>query len=187
MQRAIEHLGVGAEITADPARVRAAAHVVFPGQGHFGQAMAQLRATGLDRALRDVIEAGTPFTGICLGLQLLLASSDEAPGVAGLGVFAGGNVAFAPPRKVPQIGWNDVRLVGAGGALAAVGDAVHYYFVHSFHAQPSDRTLVVGEADYDGAFVAALQRDNVLAVQFHPEKSGRAGLALLRARLEGRC
>jgi imidazole glycerol phosphate synthase glutamine amidotransferase subunit len=185
--KAAEHLGFVVQITADPDVVRAADHVLFPGQGHFGQAMQRLRETGLDRVLRQVVEAGKPFTGICLGLQLLFESSDEAPGVPGLGLLRGTNVAFRAPQKVPQIGWNDVKIMRSGSPLDALPDGTHFYFVHSFHAVPTDRTVVVAEADYGAPFVAAVQHQNLFAAQFHPEKSGDAGLRLLAARLGAPC
>lgn len=179
--KALEHLGHAAVLTADAAHLRRAERVVFPGQGHFGQAMQRLRATGLDTVLREVVASQTPFLGICLGLQLLFEGSDEAPGVAGLGLLRGHCVRFEAPLRTPQVGWNPVHTVRAGSPHDAHADGGHFYFVHSYHAQASDRDDVVAEADYGGRFVASVQRDHVFAVQFHPEKSGEAGLSLLRA------
>lgn len=183
VQKALAFVGAPAQLTADPAEIRAASRVVFPGQGHFGQAMAQLQQHGLDDVLREVVAAGTPFLGVCLGLQLLFEASDEAPGVAGLGILRGRCARFAPPRKVPQIGWNRVRATRPGSCLDPVlaADERHFYFVHSFHAVAADPLDVVGVADYDGAFTAAVQRGSLFAAQFHPEKSGQAGLDLLRS------
>ncbi len=181
--KAFEAIGVRTEITSDPQTILRAPVVIFPGQGHFGQAMERLRATGLDAVLLQVIAAGTPFLGICLGLQLLFEGSDEAPGVAGLGVLKGHCYAFAPPRKVPQIGWNEAQLVRHGSPMDAV-QGEFFYFVHSYHAVASDPTVVVAIADYDGPFTAAVRQGSVFAVQFHPEKSGVAGLQLLRACLQ---
>lgn len=181
--KAFEAIGVRTEITADPHTILRAPVVIFPGQGHFGQAMAQLRATGLDDTLRQVVANGTPFLGICLGLQLLFEGSDEAPGVAGLGVLKGHCVAFAPPRKVPQIGWNEVQIARNGSPLDNFGGE-YFYFVHSYHAVAADPTVVVATADYDGAFTAAVRQGSVFAMQFHPEKSGDVGLRLLRACLQ---
>ena len=187
VQKALTHLGRLSILTADPAQIRAADCVVFPGQGHFGQAMHRLRQTGLDRVLLETIHAGKPFVGICLGLQLLFDGSDEAPGVPGLGVLRGHCVAFKPPEKVPQIGWNSVRRVRQGTPLDAVANDAYFYFVHTYHAVATDAADVVGTADYGGDFTAAVQRDNLFAAQFHPEKSGDVGLALLARATELSC
>ena len=184
--KALVHLGLEARLTADPDLLRGADHVIFPGQGHFGQAMERLRQTGLDRVLLGIVERGVPFTGICLGLQLLFEGSDEAPGVQGLGVLRGHCVAFAPPRKVPQIGWNAVRVLREGSPMDGVAAGEHFYFVHTYHALAADLHDVVAVADYEGDFSAAVQKDNVFAAQFHPEKSGGAGLSLLQACVGGR-
>jgi glutamine amidotransferase len=196
VRKALAHLGAAAVVTAEPQAIAAAPLVVFPGQGHFGQSMASLRAAGLDEVLRDVVAGGRPFFGICLGLQLLFEGSDEAPGVAGLGLLRGRCRRFEPPLRVPHIGWNAVRqpvppAPDPGAAPApwgALPDGEHVYFVHSYHAvaaEPADVALVSDYAQHrDGprqTFVAAVQRDNLLAAQFHPEKSGAAGLALWRA------
>lgn len=187
VQKALSHLGRASVLTADPAQLRRASCVVFPGQGHFGQAMARLEATGLDTILREIIASGTPFVGICLGLQLLFEASDEAPGVAGLGALPGRCVAFAAPLKIPQIGWNQVHRTRGGSAMDAVADAQFFYFVHTYHAIAADPQDVVATADYGGPFTAAVQRDNIFAAQFHPEKSGQIGLELLKAATERAC
>ena len=190
-------------VTSDAEVVRHADRVVVPGQGAFadcGRALS-LRAP-LGRAIVDTIESGRPYLGICLGLQILFSHSEEAPGVPGLGLLAG-RVARIPDGlpdarggrlKVPHMGWNTVapaslsgrphRLLG--GANAALhnpaGEPVPYYFVHSYHALPEDPSLVEARCDFgDLALVAAVARRNIFAVQFHPEKSQRAGLALLSA------
>jgi glutamine amidotransferase len=143
--------------------------------------MQRLTATGLDDVLRDVVAGGKPFLGICLGLQLLFEGSDEAAGVAGLGILRGRCVRFAGPLRTPQVGWNAVRRTAQGSPHDALGDGAHFYFVHSYHALASDPADVVAVADYGGPFVASVQRGQVFAAQFHPEKSGEAGLALIRA------
>ena len=181
VQKALQHLGRDAVLTADPAVLHAADCVVFPGQGHFGQAMERLTSTGLDAVLKRLIADGKPFVGICLGLQLLFDGSDEAPGVAGLGVLRGHCVAFAAPRKVPQIGWNGVHIAHPGSPMDAVTEGAHFYFVHTYHAVAADPADVVATADYDGPFTAAVARGNLFAAQFHPEKSGDVGLRLLDA------
>jgi glutamine amidotransferase len=187
VQKALSHIGRSAVLTADPAVLRSATCVVFPGQGHFGQAMARLQSTGLDGVLREIIATGTPFVGICLGLQLLFEGSDEAPGVPGLGALPGRCVAFKEPLKIPQIGWNQVNRTRAGSAMDAVADNQFFYFVHTYHAMATDAQDVVATADYGGPFTAAVQRGNVFAAQFHPEKSGQIGLDLLKAATERAC
>ena len=187
VQKALAFVGAETQLTADADEIRAASHVVFPGQGHFGHAMARLRSTGLDAVLKDVVVAQTPFLGICLGLQLLFEGSDEAPGVAGLGLLPGRSVRFDAPRKVPQIGWNAVRVTQPGSCLDPVLAAGHhhFYFVHSYYVQAANPGDVVAVADYAGDFTAAVRHGSLFAAQFHPEKSGQAGLALLRSWLDG--
>ena len=144
--------------------------LVLPGVGAFGAVMSALRQDGLDRRLLDLMQAGTPFLGVCVGLQVLLDSSQESPGVAGLGVIPGTVVRYQAP-KVPQIGWNEVRSAQDSGFV---------YFVNSYYAVPDDPGAVWYEADYFGPFCAALRRDTVSAFQFHPEKSGAFGQGLMR-------
>ncbi len=191
VRRAIAHVGAEAQLTDDPQVLGRADLLVFPGQGHFGQAMARLRERGLEDVLRAHIDAGRPFVGICLGLQLLFERSEEAPGVAGLGILAGEVRRFAERDaegarvKIPQIGWNAVQRARARTPLDAVPDGTSFYFVHSYHVVPDDDSVVAGRATHGGPFVAAVVRDNVFAAQFHPEKSGEAGLRLWSAILEG--
>jgi len=185
--RAIERAGGSATITADPDALRRAPKVVVPGQGAFRDCgLALERGFGL--ALREVIQAGTPYLGICLGMQLLFERSAEAPGISGLGHFRGEVARFSPrlldPKgarlKVPQIGWNEVEASHA--CLPARG---WFYFAHSFVCVPEDQRLTVGRADYGGPFCAAVAKDNVFACQFHPEKSQEEGGRLLSRFVEG--
>lgn len=191
VRKAIALLGADAALTADPATLARASMLVFPGQGHFGQAMARLRARGLDEVLQAFVATGKPFVGICLGVQLLFDSSDEAPGVAGLGLLPGHVRRFAERGPdggrvtIPQIGWNRLELQRHGSPLDAIGDA-HVYFVHSYHVVPRETAVVTATAVHGERFVAAVQRDNLLAVQFHPEKSGAAGLQLWSSLLGSR-
>ncbi|HEY1692389.1 MAG TPA: imidazole glycerol phosphate synthase subunit HisH [Polyangiaceae bacterium] len=177
---------VDVEVTSDPHRIEAADRVVMPGQGGFGDCA---RALGgpIGEAVRGLLAKERPYLGICLGLQVLFASSEEAPGCAGLGVFEGevkrlpGGVdtTTGGALKVPHAGWNVVEPAGANAGLLA-GAPEHYYFVHGYAVLPHDRSLVAGTTDYGAPFVSAVARGNVFACQFHPEKSQRAGLALLR-------
>jgi glutamine amidotransferase len=178
--KALERLGAQVRVARAPEEMEGAAAVVLPGVGNFGEAMRRLGRQGLVGAVRDAAAAGRPVLGICLGLQLLFESSEESPGASGLGLLPGGVARLQTSRKLPQIGWNLVDW--APGPLApedAGAASSTYYFVHTFAAEPADPALVLGRADYGGAFCAAAGRGRVMGVQFHPEKSSRAGLALL--------
>lgn len=182
--RALEYLGHRWEITDRRERLRAAERVILPGVGAAGATMENLRALGLVDCLRDdVVGAGKPFLGICIGIQVLLERSEEDD-VACLGIIAGRAVRF--PRavdgralKVPQIGWNRVRQLKPHPVFAGVPDDTHFYFVNSYYPVPADPDVAIASSEYGVPFVAALARRNVLATQFHLEKSGRAGLRLL--------
>lgn len=185
------------ERTSDPDRVRTADKVVVPGQGAFRDCALALQQ-GMGEALRDRIAAGTPFLGICLGLQALFAESAEAEGAAGLGIFAGRSVrldagstdpATGQPIKIPHMGWNRLEIVrsGAGPLVACEGASVHVYFVHSYHAVPEDPTLIAAVTQHGPyRITAAIHRDNVTATQFHPEKSQEVGLKFLSAFLRAK-
>ena len=167
------------EITGDARKIREAGAVVFPGQGAAGQCMNNLRSTGLGEVVAERIASGRPFMGVCMGLQLLFEYLDES-NIAGLGVLAG-NVPRFPARpglKVPQIGWNSVRQIKDCPLWQDVPDNSYFYFVHSYYPNPagSIRDSVVGLTDYGFDFACAFARDNWMATQFHPEKSGQLGL-----------
>ena len=182
--RALEHLGHRCEITDRPEKVRAAERVILPGVGAAGATMENLRALGLDECLRnDVAKKGTPFLGICIGIQVLMEHSDEDGGVDCLGIVRGRVVRFpnsidGRPLKVPQIGWNRVHQERAHPIFAGVPDNTHVYFVNSYYPV-TDKSAVIGTSDYGVPFTAAIARDNVIATQFHLEKSGAAGLRML--------
>jgi glutamine amidotransferase len=193
VQRALEYVGAKSiEITRDPERVASADRVVFPGQGAFGDCVRALDADGsaLRQAINQVLVDSTPFLGICIGMQVLFESSDEAPGAVGLGHFDGA-VRRIPDGlvepdgaavKVPHMGWNLART--QPGYDRALGEDRWYYFVHSYHCVPRDPSVVAARSEHGVEFAAAVARDNVLAVQFHPEKSQRAGLSLLERWLD---
>lgn len=173
--------GVTVERTRDPDRVRAADKLVMPGQGGFKDCAAAFDV-GLGSAILESVRAGTPFFGICLGLQVLFEGSEEAPGVAGLGLFAGQvrHLERVPGLKIPHMGWNRLenRERSAGLGASALGE--WFYFDHSYHAVPDDASLVLGTVAYGpNQVTACVGRDNVFATQFHPEKSQHAGLDLL--------
>jgi imidazole glycerol-phosphate synthase subunit HisH len=171
--KALEAAGFAVRVASDPGACPEASLLVLPGQGHFGQVMAAFRASGFVERVLDHIQKGLPFLGICVGMQILYQESEEAPGVKGLGLFPGVVRRF-PRGRVPQMGWNRVRLEGPFASLSGR----HFYFANSFFGPLAPEALGVGE--YEGTpFAALLARENLLAPQFHPEKSGRAGLAFL--------
>jgi glutamine amidotransferase len=181
VQKAFERVGHAALITADPNRVAEAARVVLPGVGAFREAIAKLRSTGLDQPILQHIRAGKPFLGICLGLQLLFAKSYEDGEHDGLGVFPGKAMRFVlpPEYKVPHMGWNELRVRKPAPIFRNLPTPSWAYFVHSYYVAPQDPQLIAAETDYPTPFTAAIWRDNVMATQFHPEKSQGVGLAML--------
>lgn len=167
-------------VTSDPAVIRSAGKVVLPGVGAFGDCMANLNIYGLIDSIKAVAGSGTPFMGICLGLQLLFDGSEEAPGVPGLGILPGMvRKLVAPGLKIPHMGWNNLELKAASPLFAKLPPAPYVYFVHSYHAVPDSPAVVTAVTMYGGAVTAAVGSGNVQAVQFHPEKSSAAGLAIL--------
>ncbi|MDQ1468245.1 MAG: imidazole glycerol-phosphate synthase subunit HisH [Actinomycetota bacterium] len=176
---AFEHVGASVELTSDHARVREADAVVLPGVGAFPMAMEAVRRLGLDDLVRERHQAGVPILGICLGMQLLFESSTELGGAEGIGLLRGSVEPLdSAGLKIPQIGWNDVRW--RDGSVLGVGDHSAMYHVHSFAVNPADPDVVAGTATYGNDFVSAVEQDNLFGVQFHPEKSSRDGLQLLR-------
>lgn len=185
--RACRAAGAPVTATSDPDAVRRAERVIVPGVGHFGAARERLAATGLDAAVVEAAAAGRPVLGICLGLQLLLESSEEAPGMAGLGLLPGRVRHFTTTLPVPHVGWARVDLTAAGRAhpvLAGAPSTPHgtfYYHVHSYHPDDVAPDATLGVSEYGTAFPTIVGRDAILGVQFHPEKSQDAGRALLAA------
>ncbi len=175
---------VTVDVTRDPTHLRAADRLVVPGQGAFRDGMAALGGA-LGDAVREHLAAARPYLGICLGLQLLFEGSDEAPGCAGLGVLPGRVVRLRGgvdaltglPLKIPHVGWNTVDVARAG--VLPAGPACHFYFVHSYVAVPADGGVVAATTEYGERFASAIERGSLAATQFHPEKSGHAGIALL--------
>jgi glutamine amidotransferase len=177
VMKALTALGAVAQITEDPAVVRAADRVVLPGVGHF-RATVRLRETGMEDAAREAIAAGVPFLGICVGLQWLFEGSTEADTVPGLGVMRGCCTRFPDTHKVPHVGWNTLEAGFGSRLLAGLPPQAFVYYTHSYRAPLVDET--VGVTEYAGAFSGAVERGNLFGVQFHPEKSGEAGLQVLR-------
>jgi glutamine amidotransferase len=177
-QKALERVGADARLTADPAEIAEAAGVVLPGVGAFGRCMEALRDHGLDTIAVEAATSGRPFLGICVGMQLLYEGSEEDPGVAGLGVLPGMVRLLPDGVKRPQMQWNTLAVEGEPPLFAGLARPLWVYFVHSYAPEPSDD--VVATCDYGGPVVAAVARDGLWATQFHPEKSGAAGLSILR-------
>ncbi len=182
VKKAVEYAGGEAVVTADHETIRTADGIIFPGVGAFGDAMRQLEAKGLCGIIRECIESGRPFLGICLGMQMLFERSEEAPGVAGLGVLGGDIVRFAPDMglKVPHIGWNSIDYDRDCPLFAGLPEKPYVYFVHSYYLKAKDEGCVSARADYGHAFHAAVWRGSCFATQFHPEKSGQVGLTMLK-------
>ncbi len=181
---ACESLGLEAEITSDPDVIRGAERVIFPGVGAAGAAMGHLEELGLIETIRMVVDSGLPFLGICLGTQIILAHSEEDGGVDTIGLLEGNVRLFRPTDplvKVPQIGWNTVKQKKEHPIFDGIEDDSEFYFVHSFHPEPDIPESILGETEYAGVtFASVMGRNNLVATQFHPEKSGRVGLRLLK-------
>ena len=176
--RALEKVGARVDLTPDPERVLAADAVVLPGVGAFGDCMKKLRERGMDEACRETFRAGKPFLGVCVALQVVFEGSEESPGVEGLGLMPGRVVRFGRGGlKVPHIGWNELALARDHPVLRGL-DGEAFYFVHSYYPELEEARDLIGETEYGERFCSAAGRENLVAVQFHPEKSSRAGLRL---------
>ncbi len=179
-QKALEHVGADARLTADHELIAAADGVVLPGVGAFGACMTALRHADLETAALAAVDSGRPFLGICVGMQMLFGGSEEAPDVAGLGVIPG-EVRWIPAGpKIPQMQWNRLDVHHPHDPmLAGLGDDAWMYFVHSLHGVPDDPTVVAATVEYGSTINAAFRVDNVFAAQFHPEKSSASGIRLV--------
>jgi glutamine amidotransferase len=176
-EKALQHVGGDAALTADVREIENAAAVVLPGVGHFGRCMKALRASGLEGPAWDAVRAGKPFMGICIGMQMLYESSDEDASTSGMGVLPGKVRLLPEGVKRPQMQWNMLNIRDDSPMIAGLERPLWMYFVHSF--APATTEHVVATSDYGGDIVAAIQRDNLWATQFHPEKSGGPGLQVL--------
>ena len=186
VEKALVHLGKEAVITRDHDLLLHADKVILPGVGAFGDAMSRLNVYALVDVIKEIVSKGTPFMGICLGLQLLFDSSEESPGVEGLGILPGRILRFpqTPGFKVPQIGWNSLTFPKSSRLFKGVDEGSYVYFVHSYYLKADDRNDVAANSDYILNFDAAVERDNVFACQFHPEKSSDVGLKILKNFIE---
>lgn len=181
VEKALLLLGQEVKITDDAKEILSADKVVLPGVGAFGDAMGNLERRGLVPVIRDTVEKGTPFLGICLGLQLLFERSDEAPGVAGLGILPG-EILRIPSKeglKIPHMGWNSLRLEHGGRLFDQVSEQSYVYFVHSYYLKAGEEEIVKASTEYGVHIHASVEKGNVFACQFHPEKSSEVGLRIL--------
>lgn len=182
VEKALQFLGQEVKITRDREEILGADKVVLPGVGSFGDAMGKLHQYGLVEVIRQVAEKKTPFLGICLGLQLLFERSDESPGVEGLGILKGEilRIPEGEGRKIPHMGWNSLELRNQGRLFAGLSGEPYVYFVHSYYLKARDEQIVKATTEYGVTIHASVEQDNIFACQFHPEKSSRTGLQILK-------
>lgn len=187
VEKACAYLGHEAELTRDREMILSADHIILPGVGAFGQAMERLHQYGLVDVIKEAVDRQIPFLGICLGLQLLFDSSEESPGVEGLGILKGKILRFSdkPGLKIPQIGWNSIHLQNKGRLFRGIDEQSYVYFVHSYYLRAENPSIVKATTEYGHTLVdASVESGNVFACQFHPEKSSSVGLAILNNFLE---
>ena len=182
VEKALLFLGENACVTREKEKIRGADKVILPGVGAFGRAMEKIRSYGLEDVIKETIDKGTPFLGICLGLQLLFERSEESAGVKGLGILKG-EILRIPEKdggKVPQIGWNSLRYPNRGRLFEGILEDAYVYFVHSYYLKAEEEGIVTATTEYNTLIHASVEKDNVFACQFHPEKSSIVGLGILR-------
>ena len=182
VQKAFEYIGEEAVISRDKDIILNADKVILPGVGSFGDAMEKLHKYELINTIYDVCDKKIPFMGICLGLQLLFKDSDESKGVSGLGILDGSilRIPDAEGIKIPHIGWNSLKLINDGRLYKDIKDESYVYFVHSYYLKAKEESIVKATTEYSTLIHASVEKDNIFACQFHPEKSGDVGLALLK-------
>ena len=182
VEKALSYLGEKTVVSRNPETLKNADKVILPGVGSFGQAMENLHRYELVPVIRDMIEDGKPFLGICLGLQLLFESSEESPGAEGLGILKGKilKIPSSPGLKIPHMGWNSLQLQNNGRLFRNIPQDTYVYFVHSYYLQAQEPEIVKAVTGYGTEIHASVEKDNVLACQFHPEKSGKYGLEILK-------
>lgn len=182
VEKAMLFLGQETAVTRDRDVILGADKVILPGVGSFGDAMGKIRQYGLESVISQVAENGTPFLGICLGLQLLFDRSDESPGVSGLGILKGEilRIPDCPELKIPHMGWNSLVFPNSGRLFSGIDEDSYVYFVHSYYLKAEDESIVTAAAEYGTYIHASVEKGNVFACQFHPEKSGGVGLQILK-------
>ena len=191
VEKALAAVGKESVITRDFQTILSADHVILPGVGAFGEAMEQIKQYELDKVIREVVDKKTPFLGICLGLQLLFEGSDESKGVEGLHILDG-QILRIPDKeglKIPHIGWNSLELQNDGRLFAGMKENPFVYFVHSYYLKATDESIVKATCDYSTCIHASVEKENVFACQFHPEKSSETGLMMLKnfTQIQGGC
>lgn len=182
VEKALFFLGENAVITRDREELLSADRVILPGVGSFGDAMEKLHSYELTEVIHEIVHKGTPFLGICLGLQLLFERSDECDGVQGLGLLPGEilRIPDAPGLKIPHIGWNSLKFPNKGRLFEGIQEDAYVYFVHSFYLKAADEGIVTATTEYGTLIHASVEKDNIFACQFHPEKSSEVGLRILK-------
>lgn len=182
VEKALQFLGQDVKITDCPQEILAADKVILPGVGAFGDAMENLKRRELDQVIHQVVERGIPFLGICLGLQLLFERSDETPGIEGLGILPGEilRIPAAEGLKIPHVGWNSLHLENNGRLFKNIEEQAYVYFVHSYYLKAEEESCVKASTEYGAHIHASVEKGNVFACQFHPEKSGDVGLKILK-------
>lgn len=182
VEKAVALLGDEAVVTRERDVILSADHVILPGVGAFGDAMEKLQGFGLVDVIREAVDRKLPFLGICLGLQLMFESSEEAPGVTGLGLLPGKilRIPEAEGLKIPHIGWNSLAFPNQGRLFRGIAEGAYVYFVHSYYLQAEDPQIVTAVTEYGTTIHASVERDNLFACQFHPEKSSETGLKILQ-------
>ena len=186
VEKALNYLGEEVKITRDREEILSADGVILPGVGAFGDAMEKLHQYGLVKVIREVAERELPFLGICLGLQLMFESSEETPGVEGLHLLDGRirRIPAAPGLKIPHIGWNDLTFPNEGRLFRGVDEHAYVYFVHSYYLEAADPSIVTATTEYGTLIHASVEKNNIFACQFHPEKSSRIGMKILQNFIE---
>ncbi len=183
VEKALEAIGQETVVTRDRNEILSSDKVILPGVGSFGDAMGRLNEYGLVNTIHEVVDSGKPFLGICLGLQLLFRRSDESDGVEGLSILPGEilRIPDAPGIKIPHIGWNSLKVSESARLFEGLGENPYVYFVHSYYLKADDESIVTATTEYGGTIIhASVQKDNVYACQFHPEKSGSVGMQILK-------
>lgn len=185
VHKAFAYLGKDSKILEHPSKLKGIDKLVLPGVGSFGHAMREIEKQNWFLPLKEWLSSDRPFLGICLGMQLLFESSDESPGQTGFSIMAGNCRKFSI-NKVPQIGWNDIRITKKSAFFEGIDSGDYFYFVHSFHVDPKNKDVIYAETEYGRDYPSIVGRGRVLGIQFHPEKSGDKGLRLLKNWVE-RC